>query len=68
MEKKYKQYMISKTEGEYWIYHPSYRMYKIPKFKTIEGAKRWVDKKTKGYLPEANIPQTLKVIKKIKRK
>jgi len=25
-------------------------------------------KKTKGYLPEANIPQTLKVIKKIKRK
>ena len=25
-------------------------------------------KKTKGYLPEANITETLKVVKKIKRK
>jgi len=25
-------------------------------------------KKTKGYLPEANIPQTLKTIKEVKKK
>lgn len=46
-DQNYKGYVISYQydSGEYWIYNPLFRMYKTPKFKTLSGAKKWIDKK-----------------------
>ena len=42
----YKGFKINYWAGEkiYQVFHPLFTLYKLPTFKTLKGAKRWIDK------------------------